>query len=207
MVISDSKKFIFVHIEKTAGTSVGQVILPYALRRNSSKFHSALRLFDLPRSYRSYKFRVHAPLVDIIRKMPRETFEHYYKFAFVRNPWDRLVSEYNAAVKKDNRRRHHKIKQFGTFSEFVDYEIARGKFFQYPMLCGERGVLHMDFIGRFENLQDDVAAVCQRLGLENTLGHFNRFDHAQYREFYDRKTRDTVARHWRREIEAFEYEF
>lgn len=207
MIISDDKRFIFVHIEKTAGTSIGQVLAPYANQRPASRLLSLLRRVGLPRDYHRFRFGVHAPLCDVQAHMPEDRFAAYYKFAFVRNPWDRLVSEYNAALKKKRRRRHARIASFGGFEDFIRYEIRRGKFFQLPRLCGRDGRPAVDFIGRFEAVERDFDVVCQRLGIENRLGKFNVFPHASYRHYYDDKTRELVREFWRPEIEYFGYDF
>ncbi|MFT7532462.1 MAG: hypothetical protein ACI9FD_003493 [Gammaproteobacteria bacterium] len=207
MIISDSKKFVFVHIEKAAGTSIRHAILPYALPRPYSTWFSLLRLAGLPRGYRNYKFRTHAPVNHLISRMPRSQFDSYFKFAFVRNPWDRLVSEYNAAIKKNKNRRHHKIGKMGSFYDFIQHEINRGKFFQETMLVDRTGELCVDYVGRFENLAEDFSHICSQIGIESTLDHVNRYDHMHYREFYNNASRELVAIHWRRDIETFGYEF
>jgi hypothetical protein len=190
MMISDERRFIFVHVEKTAGTSIGQVLSAYANPRPMSRASSLLRVMNLPPGYKQFRFRTHAPLTAAQTRMPADLFNSYYKFAFVRNPWDRLVSEYNAAVKKSRRRRHRRIASFESFEQFILYEIRRGKFFQYPRICDLAGNPALDFTGRFERLGQDFSRVCSELGIVGDLGRSNAFPHGQYREYYNVHRRD-----------------
>lgn len=207
MLISDERRFVFVHVEKTGGTSIGQVLSPYAIGRPPSRLHALAARLCHGRDYRHYRYRTHAALADAQARMPGDRYRAYFKFAFVRNPWDRLVSEYNAALRKARKPRHRRIRALDGFHAYVEYEIGRGKFFQYPRICGLDGQPGLDFVGRFESLEDDFRQVCRILGIDASLGRLNAFSHANYREYYDARTRDLVARYWRRDIEQFGYAF
>ncbi len=150
---------------------------------------------------------MHCPLLTAQKQMPSALFDSYYKFAFVRNPWGRLVSEYNAAIKKNRRARHRKIAAMGSFSAYVDYEIRRNKLQQHAMLVDEKGTFAMDKIGRFESLVDDYNSICDQIGLDTHLNKLNAFPHADYRSFYNTPTRDKVAKHWEKDIALFSYQF
>ena len=207
MLISDQKKFIFVHIEKTAGTSITSALEPYSIKPPTSKWYSLLRAFNLPGDYHRYKYPMHGGLTQAQKKLPPDLYQRYFKFAFVRNPWDRLVSEYNAAIRKNRRRRHRRIVAMASFSEYVDYEIHRDKLAQYPKTLNQQGEMGLDFVGRFDNLYEDFSHVCEVLDIEITLQKLNAFSHPEYREYYDEETRERVRRHWAQDIEAFDYEF
>lgn len=85
MLISDSKKMIFIHIQKTGGSS-----LRYTLKD---------MIPDLEEN-RGVKY--HAPLSDILKSYPRLRCGEYYTIAFIRNPWDRLVSWYSDISSNEN---------------------------------------------------------------------------------------------------------
>jgi hypothetical protein len=206
MLVSDSKRFIFVHVPKAAGKSVREALAPYALPR-PPKFHSLLRLFGLPRDYRRYRFRTHGSLRDAQRILPNELFRDYFKFAFVRNPWDRLVSSYHYILERPSHPHHRRVRRLGAFSAYVEYEARRGRFLQYDLLIEAGGRLGMDFVGRFESLAQDFARICDRLGIAVALPHANVSRHRDYTVYYDQATRKLVERHWRKDIETFGYTF
>lgn len=78
---------------------------------------------------------------------------------------------------------------------------------QVKWIFDKSGNQLVDFIGRFENLNEDSQYVFSRLGVEESLEHVNKTDHPPYQEMYTDKTRETVRRMYREDIEAFEYEF
>src|SRR5690606_33093610 len=93
-------------------------------------------------------------------------FAEYFKFAFVRNPWDRVVSMY----------KWHGFHQICSFRSFVAHELTgwlwRNKHWfvrpQCDFVCDDDGRLLVDYVGRYETLQADFDVVCERLGLPPT---------------------------------------
>ena len=207
MLISDTKKFVFVHIEKTAGSSITEVLRPHALARPESGWHSILRALGLPRDYRRYRFPTHCGLAEAERKLPEDRYQGYFKFAFVRNPWDRLVSEYNAACHKQRRAKHRRIHAMNDFADYIRFEIGRDKLQQHRLVLNRHGDIGVDFLGRFETLKPDFDSVCRRLRIDYELPVTNRFPHRHYSRYYTPETRNLVARHWARDIEMFGYRF
>lgn len=207
MLISDTHRFVFVHLQKNAGTSMVHVLRPYAVEGPRSKWYSLLRVLGLPRDYRRYKFREHAPLREAERRMPRDRFEEYFKFGFVRNPWDRLVSDYAGLLQNPAHRRHRQAARLSDFAAFIEWEARRGRRVQRDMLMDRSGRVAVDFVGHFERVGEDFAEACRRIGIEAELPHRNPSRRGDYREWYDERTREMVRRYWATDIEAFGYEF
>jgi hypothetical protein len=165
-------KCLFVHLPKNAGQSVEHVFIrllgltwetraPLLLRRNDRPELGPPRLS-------------HLKAVEYLRckYMSPEQFDTYFKFAFVRNPWDRMVSMYKWHG-------YHQICSFKTFvgREFHN-ELWRHKHWfvcpQTEYLCDEEGRLLVDFVGRYEQLQKDFHHVCEQMGLPATdVPHVN----------------------------------
>ncbi len=203
-MISHEHRCIFVHIPKTAGNSVNRVF------RIGWQDHK-----DLAR-YRA--------------ELAPETFARYFKFAIVRNPWDRLFSDYNYQLKK-SRPRDSKLFVFTAsgskrgFAEWVETALLAPTVYDAHTWGGEvsphihrwspqfdwmslDGRIAVDFVAHLERLPVDFNVVCERLGLPPTrLPHRNRRLHFHYSHYYDRTTRELVAAYYARDIEEFGYEF
>jgi chondroitin 4-sulfotransferase 11 len=203
-MISHPHQCIFVHIPKTAGNSINRV---FGVGWEDHK--------DLQR-YRD--------------EVPPELFQSYFKFAVVRNPWDRLLSDYNYQRKK-SRAKDSKLFLFTeggskrNFAEWVDIALTNPDRYeaqrwggavspnihrwspQIDWICVD-GQPRVDFVARLERLPEDFRLICQRLNLPVIrLPHRNRRLHWHYSHYYDRGTRDLVASYYARDIEYFGYEF
>jgi hypothetical protein len=208
MLISDSHEFVFLRMRKAASTSMKAILDPLALPRSTGKLAHLKSRALLEWDYRKYLFNAHDDIRTVRRRMPVETFSRYFKFAFVRNPWDRLVSEYEFLLGKPTHGRHTRVKKLGGFKPFIQMQIPRKSAYQINMLCDRQGELLMDFVGKVENLENDWQTVCERIGIEHqALPHTNVTQHKHFREYYDDEGRQWVAQHWNREIELFDYSF
>jgi hypothetical protein len=140
--------------------------------------------------------------------MPKETFRRYFKFAFVRNPWERLVSEYQYILKQPEHGRHARVSRLAGLTEFIRMQIPRRDAYQLNMLCDRKGLLLMDFVGKLENLEADWETVCIEIGVPcQPLLRKNVTEHRRYQEFYDQSAIKLVAKHWAAEIDLFGYSF
>lgn len=207
MVISDSKSFIFVHVQKTAGSSIRRLLQPYAVEGPRTRLNRLASRLGLVRDYRNFYFGHHDRLRAAQAVMPAERFEEMFKFGFVRNPWDRLVSWYAFLRQRPHHRRHKRVMALGSFDAYVEYEIRRDKISQFRMLRNEAGEIGVDFVGKFENLEADFNEVRRRLGVEGELPVHNVTKHAPYQDCYTPQLAGRVREHWGDEIEAFGYEF
>lgn len=206
MLISDDKRFLFIHVPRTGGTSVAAALQSLALARPPAGWASLLRCLRLPCAYRRVRFGRHCSLRSAQALLPAGLFASCFKFAFVRDPWDRIASAYAALLRDPNHRRHRRAARLG-FGAYVEREAPRVLKNQVDLLVDSTGRLGVDFVGRFETLAQDFAAVCERLGARAELPHLNGGDRRDYRSFYDGASRDAVRRHWSRDIDAFGYEF
>lgn len=145
-VVNQQKKYIYVHIPKTAGTSIESIVgglghktIGHVLNRDNEK---------------------------------------YFKFAFVRNPYDRFVS---ACMN------HHKITtsdglfKFATnnssFIKAMGYtqtDAALQHFYPQHKYVTLGGVNVMDFIGKFESLHEDWEEVSDTIGVSEKLPHLRK---------------------------------
>lgn len=195
IAVLDYYRCIFIHIPKNAGLSVC-----YSLFGNTGGSHRKV--------------------MDYKELFSKRTFNNYYKFTFVRNPWDRLVSTYfflktgglteqDAAWTSDHLGHYE---DFGSFvKEWVTEEnISNSLHFQHQhiFLENEQGNIEVDFIGRFENLEVDFKVITKKLGINRNLMRTNTSNRDKdYRGYYDNETKAIVSKVYEKDIFRFNYEF
>ena len=207
MLISYQRQFLFVHVAKAAGTSITRALYEHCHFPPRRLLTRGLAYSHVPAFHRMKKFPLHFSARDIRRELPRSVWDDLYKFAFVRNPWDRLVSSYHFLLSKPNHRRHKQVQELGSFSKFVRYELQRPWCSQFKCLSDRQGRLIMDYVGRFENLRQDFAIVCQQIGIQTRLPHLNMSVRDDYRDYFDNATRQLVLKHLADDVEHFGYNF
>lgn len=203
---------IFVWIPKTAGSSVWN-----ALRDDAGmlRFDSAEELQGFRgRGPATFAHMSLSALLDAGR-IERSYAESAFKFAFVRNPFDRLVSLFA------HLRDHGRISEGLSFEAFVE-RVAAGvepiglvNFVglsqanpQVAWLRGQSDTIAIDFVGRYEELCRDFDALCTKLGVESQLRHMNRSHRDPgYRSYYTRASRSLVERIYQEDLETFGYSF
>jgi len=208
VLISDSHDFIFLQMRKVASTSMQAILRPLCIPRPAGRMAHLKSRARLEWDYHKYVFRTHDDILAAKRRMPAEIFAGYFKFAFVRNPWERLVSEYEYILRQPQHGRHARVRRLKNFSEFIRMQIPRRDAYQINMLCDKKGRLLVDFVGKLENLQNDWQTACLRVGIPyQALPRKNVTQYNNYRDFFDRESVQLVAKHWAREIKEFDYDF
>jgi hypothetical protein len=149
-------------------------------------------------------------------------YDHYFKFTFVRNPWDRLVSCYSGKIAGPTMKLAE-MQKFGLyagmpFEEFVPKvceipdELADPHFRSQHSHTTYRGRFLPDFVGRFERMHEDWARLQEiltpRIGTPlPDLPHKNEGKHRSYQSYYNPELRALVAKRYRQDIELFAYQF
>ncbi len=189
--ISAQYKCIFVHIPKTGGTSIEHALGMYQLNGERGQ-------------------QDHRTIAKIKEDLSEEQFESYFKFSFVRNPWARVVSWYRNVMRDPLHQKELEIENpHLTFRDFLHhYHHSWALREQLYWLKDEKGQIPLNFIGRFEQLQQDFAIVCQKLNMQNKiLPNLLASEPCEYVSFYDEKLRDAVASRYAEDIAYFNYKF
>lgn len=217
MLISHDRRFLFFHVAKVAGLSLREALNPYTVEPEKFKIRRPVKVIDgkiNPLYVIWDSTLIHATALSTQKEFGDLIFQSYFKFAFVRNPWDWQVSMYHFILKETAHIHHQRVKAMSGFAEYVRWMIhekkpfARGATrFQKEMLCNEKGEVMVDFVGRFENLSDDFSYVCEYLGFESTMPYLNKSAHSSYQSYYDRETRDLIAEYCQEDIALFGYDF
>ena len=207
MVISKKHNFLFIHVPKTAGTSLTKALEPYGDPNPTDRLSKIRSYLNLVSKNDPIYFPIHSTWEYAQNRLGTEQYEKMFTFAFVRNPWDRLVSYYHYVLNNPEHHRHDKVKSLNNFAEYVDFEIKRNKFSQSQLLVDKNGNLKVDFIGKLENLSEDFQYICEKIGIQCELPHVNKSSHKKYQDLYDEESKEKVAQHWADEIKLFSYFF
>lgn len=217
MLISHSHRFIFFHVGKTGGMSIREVLKPYCEPPAKFKMlRPAAFSGDKPNPMHEVweTLLLHAKVKDAQKELPADVFGPYYKFGFVRNPWDLQVSMYHFILRDPRIAKHDQVKALSGFDAFVDWVVAtpdpypRGiTKLQKNMISDADGKVLLDFIGYYENLNGDFDSAMRKVGIEASLPHLNRSSHKDYRTYYNDRTKAVVAEHFAPDIELFGYTF
>ena len=221
-MISHEHKCIFIHIPKTAGSSVEQKLGLYKELHWGAQDHTtirdiqpitlftAVRLLTNPQHALSRK----AVLRAIVKasesgRLSRIKYKRYLKFTVVRNPWDRVHSWYRNAM-RDQR---HGLSG-NSFSEFIRMNMDNWALQpQLHWITDLNGQMAMDYIIKFENLAIEMPLLLERLGFSDpSLPHLlnSKKDDlitVDYRDAYDQRSIEIVGERYDREIKLFDYQF
>ena len=205
------KKYLFIHVPKVAGQSIETMLLrehgktwkqraPYLLRENKDPTLGPPRL-------------AHLSIAEYITcgYISRREFDSIYKFAFVRNPWDRVVSMHRYLTRSEM-----------AFEDFVKKVLLNKNstlsYFTKPQTFYTKDPLNrlkLDYIGKFESLREDIEVIKKNIGMPSAkLPHLNQSKGAalepgtnSYRKLYTPETREIVRELYLQDICEFGYSF
>jgi hypothetical protein len=202
-MILHARRLIFFHNPKAAGTSMENVI--YGKRWDPYQFDPELFVGW----HEQYGFSQHATYAHMLDFYDEPRIGHYYKFCFVRNPWDRVVSAFNYSIAAgeisgDN------------FGEFVDgyYELVTTNSYRpghhatpqtdYIFHDGRQIV---DFIGRYERLFEEWKFIADMFEFPPLPIHNRSKQRPAYQNYYNDRTKQRVSEMYAKDIEFFDYTF
>jgi len=221
-MIDHDIKCIFIHIPRTAGSSISTAL--------SQRKKDGERFEKTKRDPKESK-KIHFSVEQAQKMFGMDVWEEYLTFAFVRNPWDRQVSQYQWRVAKGERdvaKRDFKEWTKWRWEGWLNWlenprKVIRGvpqlghkdravvltKAFDEIYDEKEDKIL-VDFVGRYENLREDVETLCGKLGVDKDilLPHkHNAKNRPHYTEFYDDETIEIVRKFYKNDIEVLGYKY
>ena len=179
--------FVFIHINKTGGSSVEKAL---EVRHE------------------------HRTALEKRAQLGEKCWAKKFKFAIVRNPWDKVVSHY-----------HYRLQTNQTdlatspvsFPEWVRrayghrepsyYDKPKMFMPQLDWITDADGKVMVNQVARFETLQKDFDAICQRLNRTATLPQLRKSERGDYRQYYDAESRAIVAKQFAKDIAEFGYRY
>jgi len=212
-MISHKHKCIFIHIPKTAGSSINSFFHPGAKFHHDSPDYEILFGWCPERKLHMQ----HATSKQLLETglVTEEQWSTYYKFTFTRNSWDRAYSDYlfiqkfsgvqgsfKSFLKKENEFESI-LNDSSTSSYLGDHLQLQTDFFDFE------GIYKPDFIGRFEYFSEDIQTVLNQLHIEETFNkHSNKSKRVKdYSLFYTNSNKRLVRNKYLKDIEALNYTF
>ena len=213
-MISHKYKLIFIHIPKCAGSSIkdyyfDEPVIDWKVP-NYEILYGWCPKRQIHLQHATSKQLLETGLIS------KDHWSEYFKFTFIRNPFDRAYSDY-LWIQKDRKIRgsfQEYILQKGNFDKVLndcsdknyrgDHVISQTDFFDFE------GHYKMDFVGRFESLNNDIEKLNKILGIQKPFTYHskknkNRLDH--YSLFYSAKTKRMVAKKFSDDLNKLDYRF
>jgi hypothetical protein len=199
-MISLQKRFLFVHIPKTAGNSIQHILRDYSEDRIvASGDQDGVERFEVRSEGR--ELVKHSTLAEYYRELGKEAADGLFKFACVRNPWDRMISFWFSPHRRETEWNPKR------FRKFVEKEVRPLR--EYFALPGDGDTPpfgNVDCIIRYEHLDDDFRAVCEKLGIPPVeLPLLNRSERDSPARYYDDSLSGFIAETFADEIDCFGY--
>ena len=210
VIFSEERNFLYLKVGKTAGTSMYRGIM-------KNEISDVCGHKDNPQEFLSWW-----------NDLTDENIDNYFKFTFIRNPFDRLVSAFNHVVL------HGRGKDI-TFEDFVKNGLSENNTHWRPQsnYVETDGYQIVDFVGKYENLKEDWSYVANKIGVTNILPQirWNPWPHnlvrhlevltkggyhqlmdsqtvvSDYRKYYNDELVDIVSKYYKKDLELFNYEY
>jgi hypothetical protein len=186
------KGCLFIHIPKCGGNSI---------------YNGLLKMPRMGGHLNAFDYQI---------ALGKHEYDSRFKFTFVRNPWDRVVSAYFFELFSRIRKSNWFVNDVGEFDSFDDFcknwvtssNIKRMQTFrpqtEFITIGNE---IKVDFIGKCETMKKDMKYVADHIGVDLELRRDNRSKHPDYRELYTSKSKDIVFQVYREDIKKLKYEF
>ena len=210
-MISYELKCIFIHIPKCGGSSIERALWPKPEDLNEANLY-----WGFISKYRN-KYQTgglqHLLASQVRQEVGATIFETFYKFAFVRNPWDRIVSQFAYMQQRPDLMDYIGMSQgteFKAYLELIQQKEHVQWMPQHKFLLDEDGTLLVNQIGRLESFETDFLTILAKLKFKESaqLTHANRSERQPIMEYYnDCETVEMVADIYSEDIKLLGYCF
>ena len=221
MILSHKYKFIFIHIGKTGGTSIEHTLCQLVnmsmddTQYNPEVINNVNKISGYTPTWATKKDHTgrinckHINARELKQIVGQRIWDEYFKFSFVRNPYDMLLSQYSMFTQFEAFQ-NHPWNKYATFEEFCkSIVVGEQKIFEKPYhryLTDDNNVLLVDFVGKFESLQDDFDKICKTIGVQKTkLSHISPTVHNPYKEHYTPEALEMIYRIRKNDFQLFGY--
>ncbi len=213
MPLSRQYNALYIHIPKTGGTFITNNVLRMGNKAGKEKGQGEYNFFGTTGNI-EYTHATAPEIKDIIG----DSFNSYYSFAFVRNPFDKLISEYFYLTRQKNA--HKGFINISSFKNFINelhekfhsmdtlpqYQINHYTP-QYKFILDNNDKIMVNYVGRFENFTSDIKNIMKTLNINVPIIKLNTTNHKHYKHYYDKESIKMVEEMYHKDLEIFNYEF
>jgi hypothetical protein len=200
VLISHSKRFIFLANPKTGSMSVQKILRPHSDVKSPPE--------TLPLEERvASGLHNHITARDLMATFAQRgwAWGDYHSFTMIRNPWDRIVSAYEYARGNPDSIHHARANAAGSFARYVEGDPIRPVDWHAFDDTGRQLVTE---IIRVEDIAGRLPATLRRIGIDcASIPHMNQSSRRPYREYYDETLREIVRQKYALDIAVGGYEF
>ena len=212
--INHEKKAIYIHIPKNGGSYISEILSKNYGFKNYYLHRPDHPLFCLgkDKSVDKHENKIHGTIIyyktsnhlNKIMNMDLNKWNTYYIFSFIRNPYDRIVSGWNYCNKNNI-----------SFSNFIKLEKSVNSYdywhtfmTQSRHLIDNKGKININYIGKIENLEEDLKIILYTIGFKN-ITHLpfkkNSKKHKDYKSYYDNQILKEINNIFKEDFENFDY--
>jgi len=213
-MLIQSRLLNFIHVPKAAGSSIEKLLKTHTLDEAADeRFREGFASFA---KGHGISFPNHASAQLRVEFLGMETYRRYFSFAFVRNPFDLVVSLYEYTHQRERAlfekngwelRTHQKNILENSFEDWV-LNFSTGNS-QSSYILSESGSILVDFIGRTESLDSDIMKLYRLFGVENpeSMPRSNATRRDDYQSYYSDATKAVIAERYVDDLRLFGYEY
>lgn len=215
-MVSHKHKCIFVHIPKSGGSSIENLVWPAQKDRVESNLCMGF-ISEYQNKYQTGGLQ-HLLSSQIKQELGEDIFNRYFKFTIVRNPWDKAVSQFTYMKKRKDLRAFIGLAEDDSFKKYlslIQQSVHVQWESQHKFIMDENNKLMVDFLGRFESFERDTHKILDELKIGKTMlglrfkkiPHTNKSLRSHYKDYYDAESKKIVEKIYNEDIERFEYTY
>jgi hypothetical protein len=217
-MLSIHKQFLFIHVPKTGGNSIQNILRNYSEDKIviRGEHQDGIERFEVRND--KYEVTKHSTLKHYQTILEPPVYQKLFKFATIRNPYEQMISWYfspHRGVREWVRQDFiNLVKEVPTLREYISLSTI----YSLNIIIEKLGLSiklqppkleqDIDFLMRFESLEQDFKKVCEMIAIPyETLPIRNQSERQHYTTYFDEELKDIVYQKFREEIEFGGYDF